>query len=596
MMIARLRRAANPFVLVTSLSLVAGSWLGCSSDQSELRDEETQVEDFLVQNWSPPAKQAADTLKQQAMATAVIETRYAAEIARLTPMLSREEVRGYSPAFEALPAVKKARLDYLAASESLDKSLADLIANPKMLSMVMNGIYNRRSNPDGSSTPIYVYGPREFYEALVLLAKTPFASRSLTIGLKILGNDPAYAKVSALKNDVLPELVEPALAFALGAELMQKPTTESALDALKETFLQFKSYGAPVGDLLSEFRGGAPADRVIAKIDARFQNALAGATLVLALWEVNAVAESAARGSYTQAINQAVRASGPLAQGVSAAASVYLAFTKASIASELGTVTLSASSRARLLATRVGQVAGRVAGGISVLTDSFQLITDTEAWARGTGSRLELVASALSAASSLASFLQVGAAGPILGALAFGAQLYVGYIKERVEEELQQAEMRSCLTAIRIPSGEMTTMLASHAPTLRDLQQYGDFTSTEVRTLVRMLPAVIERKPETDFLNFTSLALYKQHFRLTAAKNLGVILATAATESMSSKQALLRIFVVQAVDRASIADLGGADAISRTTILAYFDRLIAQQRMPERKAALQDARTYLQSQ
>jgi hypothetical protein len=596
MMIRRWLGAARPLVFATAVAMTAGSSLACSSDPPDLSEEEAQVEDFLVQNWSPPAKQAADTLKQQAAATAVIETRYAAEVARLTPMLSREEVRGYSPAFEALPAIKKARLDYLAASESLDKSIADLIANPKMLSMAMNGIYNRRSNPDGSSTPIYVYGPREFYEALTLLAKTPFASRSLTIGLKILGNDPAYAKVAALKNEVLPELIEPALSFALGAELTQKPSTETALDALKEVFLQFKSNGAPVGDLLSEFRGGAPADRVIAKIDAKFQNALAGATLVLALWEVNAVAQSAAKGNFTQAIDQAVRASGPLAQGVSAAASVYLAFTKASIASELGTVELSAGSRARVFATRVGQVAGRVAGGISVLTDSFQLITDFEAWARGSGSRLELVASALSAASSLASFLQLGAAGPILGALAFGAQLYVGYIKERAEEELQQTEMRKCLTAINIPSGEVTTMLASHAPTLRDLQRYGDFSSTEVRTLVRVLPAVIERKPETDFLNFTSLALYKQHFRLSAPKNLGVILATAATESTPSKQALLRIFVVQAVDRASLADLGGADAISRTTILAYFDRLIAQQRVPERKAALQDARTYLQSQ
>lgn len=379
-----LSRRCWGFGFALSLVLGSGALAGCAPPGFG--------EDLASTESGSSARTARERLEAAIEQKEKADAHVGLAMSHVGPMLTDVELVKLSRMLRELPDVAPVYADYHAGAAELERQLRSLLDDDDALARVMTaGPRTRWPEMTGDM----------LYDGFKLLANSPRAIESVRFATLLLNEDPRLARLSRSQQQVVEDLLVPAMPSAYVEYLVATGSTDEAALKLAELLDRAASQTGAVSKWL---KLGAKTDIEGLQIAGQRVNpALKSISTLSSLWTLGV---NVAMGD-VDALAKQIASEGPAAV---AAFAHGLAVMRRSL---LGV-------EASPLLTQVRNVASRIGGVISIASSVGVLLNDLGAWKGSTSAKVRVAADLAGLASGVLALLAptgIGAPIAAVGAL-----------------------------------------------------------------------------------------------------------------------------------------------------------------------------------
>ncbi len=560
------------FALLVVATMALG---GCTAAEDDAASSGASASSAL-----PAAKQATDALRAASAMKEAADVRVSRAVTRATPMLTDAQIPEFVAALQGLPEVQTASRNYIEAASNLATELRRLLADNDERERVLNGIYMTGDSPIHFGLR---YGPNDLFEAYALLAETPSATAAVEFATRLLNHDRDLVGLVQSERTTTERILAPALPYAYLEQLIATGTNASATSQLARILDAGGNGTKAAGDFLVSAEEAA--GRTVLGADAvRIGGVSIGSSLktvagVMAIWELGA---NILNGNNQAALRSFIDGAPTAIEGLGSAITLYRR------------VVLGADTSA--LATRLGALAGRLAGGISAVTAVINLLEASHDWNVTTADKVRIAADIVGLGAGvlvLVGTASTGGIAAVLGAVAGGIHLLANFVENRALERQERVDLAAALPAIGLNAVVVTRMIEANASKVEVLRGPDvELSATDLQWFIGAYEGAVDNYhlPAAYF----GLIVSKMIFGLDGAEVGALLRATVRNESDATKIDVMLLEVLATLEN---PEFNGR--MTKSTALAYLDREAAAAESSlriasaARRLALQNARAYL---
>jgi hypothetical protein len=406
-----MRRIFIAFALAVSCATVSG----CAAEAaSEGKSAPSPL--------SADGQRARDGLEQAKSARDEQNASLARQMSQIGKTLTEDQQRTYAQAFEALPQVQATTTIFEVSAAALDHELRSIMTNPATL----------------ASTLLAPWDDGGMYDSVKLLVDTRYAPTALLFAAHVIGGDPAYRNLGVSKDQVINDIVIPALPAALASLIVQYGGADEAIAQLKEILSSAQEQCSQLIDAIETFQdltGASDLNPDAVKIgDTSVGKAVSAAGAVLAFWDVADGVSDLARGNARKALEE-FATGGPAS--VEALAQATGAFRRIMFGIEKTP-----------LANRVVAIASKVGAAVAVVASILQTFDDLKQWNASDDAKVRVLSDIVSVGAAALTLVGFATGGVVLGFVAIGIMLFADFLQDQrlSAEDLQ--EKTACLAKV----------------------------------------------------------------------------------------------------------------------------------------------------
>ncbi|MDF2693026.1 MAG: hypothetical protein K0S65_1409 [Labilithrix sp.] len=489
--------------LLLLLVAVALACVGCVGDASE------EASSAAAATSRSSTKEAADKLKAAIEKKDTTDARLGRAVARVAPMLTPAQNRSFVTAFQAQPDVLAVSTDYHARAAALDTELRRLLANDAERVATLK-------RPAAGRGTVAAFGPKDVFEAYVLLAQSPSASGALQFAVNLLARDPDLAGIDASEEDIVERILIPALPGAYVEKLLTTGSNRQATSATKEILTAGGANLRSVAgwlDTHNKLTGNDLTASTIRVSGRSVGTALHAVAAVMTIWELGG---DLTRGDIDAALQTFVDGGPAAIGGVASALSVFRR------------VLLGVEESP--LAAQVLKYAGHLGNGIGTIVNVMALAENAGNWNESPAAKVRIAGDIVALGASVLVLVgTTGPVGPILAGVALGIHLLADWLDSRALEQQEQRDLAACLPETGLDEVLIERIVDSHPALVRILSETVKLSPQDLQWLMSVYAEVVSRQSYQP-LQFVGLQVAQVVFDLDGAETKAMLAAVIGSE------------------------------------------------------------------